>query len=77
MKQAASASMSKIASDLMFDILPIVIQSDRKKRNVEDEKEAHVNEYTTSSHEGNAIAAETTTTAIRGRATEGASAKTL
>ena len=26
----------------MFDILPIVIQSDRRKRNVEDEKEAHV-----------------------------------
>ena len=34
--------MSKIANDLVFDILPIVIQSDRKKRNVEDEKEAHV-----------------------------------
>lgn len=34
--------MSKIANDLMFDILPIVIQSDRKKRNVEDEKETHV-----------------------------------
>ena len=29
--------MSKIANDLMFDILPIVIQLDRKKRDVEEE----------------------------------------
>ena len=29
--------MNKIANDLMYDILPVVIQSDRRKRNVDEE----------------------------------------
>ena len=33
--------MDKIANYLMFDILPIVVQTDRKKRDVEDD-EIHV-----------------------------------